>query len=409
MPSSDRTDPPRSPDAETPPDIGRRLFFRRFAGDVVTAAGNVMGAAQLLQQQSAEAARELLGGDEEDDPAARIEAPPPTVAGGSDPRSAGMPTRCTSSTSGALPESLVEISGDGGVRGGLRDQGAHRPRGAGHRTGRGDRYRADHGAARGVEAVRASGVAPRGGERASQRATHGREPGLGDGPDARPLRGDRRGRCRWADRGRRPCATRRMADRPRGDDRPRTAGGVRRSGAAGHRGPPAADPDALQHGAARMRRIRHGAGRRPGGASRRAGAPRVGRRDAAGAPGRSPHDLGAGAGGGPHTLVADAAAATLLARGEVDVVLVGADRVAADGDTANKLGTYPLAVLAARHGVPFYVCAPVSTLDPATPDGAAIHDRGAQPPTRSSRSAAWRSRRKGRSPSIPPSTSRRPS
>ena len=52
---------------------------------------------------------------------------------------------------------------------------------------------------------------------------------------------------------------------------------------------------------------------------------------------------------------------------------MGADRVAADGDTANKLGTYPLAVLAARHGVPFYVCAPVSTLDPATPDGAAIH------------------------------------
>jgi methylthioribose-1-phosphate isomerase len=61
-----------------------------------------------------------------------------------------------------------------------------------------------------------------------------------------------------------------------------------------------------------------------------------------------------------------------MARGEVDVILVGADRVAANGDTANKVGTYTLAVLAARHGIPFYVCAPTSTVDLATPDGAAI-------------------------------------
>jgi methylthioribose-1-phosphate isomerase len=51
---------------------------------------------------------------------------------------------------------------------------------------------------------------------------------------------------------------------------------------------------------------------------------------------------------------------------------VGADRIAANGDVANKIGTYPLAVLAARHGVPFYVAAPVSTIDPHTPAGAAI-------------------------------------
>jgi len=51
---------------------------------------------------------------------------------------------------------------------------------------------------------------------------------------------------------------------------------------------------------------------------------------------------------------------------------VGADRIAANGDVANKVGTYPLAVLAERHGVPFYVAAPVSTLDPATPTGAEI-------------------------------------
>jgi methylthioribose-1-phosphate isomerase len=73
-----------------------------------------------------------------------------------------------------------------------------------------------------------------------------------------------------------------------------------------------------------------------------------------------------------HTLLADGAAASLLAAGSVDVVLVGADRIAANGDTANKVGTYPLAVLAARHGVPFYVVAPLSSVDLSTPDGAAI-------------------------------------
>jgi methylthioribose-1-phosphate isomerase len=76
--------------------------------------------------------------------------------------------------------------------------------------------------------------------------------------------------------------------------------------------------------------------------------------------------------GVPHTLVADSAAGSLMRAGEVDVVLVGADRIAANGDTANKVGTYALAVLAARHGIPFYVCAPLSTVDLATPDGDAI-------------------------------------
>jgi methylthioribose-1-phosphate isomerase len=76
--------------------------------------------------------------------------------------------------------------------------------------------------------------------------------------------------------------------------------------------------------------------------------------------------------GVPHTLIPDVAAGHLMARGEVDAVLVGADRIAANGDTANKVGTYTLAVLAARHDVPFYVVAPISTVDLATPDGAAI-------------------------------------
>jgi methylthioribose-1-phosphate isomerase len=74
----------------------------------------------------------------------------------------------------------------------------------------------------------------------------------------------------------------------------------------------------------------------------------------------------------PCTLVADAMAATLMSSGEVDAVIVGADRIAANGDVANKIGTYGLAVLARHHGIPFYVAAPVSTFDPETPDGAAI-------------------------------------
>jgi methylthioribose-1-phosphate isomerase len=74
----------------------------------------------------------------------------------------------------------------------------------------------------------------------------------------------------------------------------------------------------------------------------------------------------------PFHVVPDSSAASLMARGLVDRVVVGADRIAANGDVANKIGSYPLAVMAARHGLPFYVAAPVSTLDPDTPRGADI-------------------------------------
>jgi methylthioribose-1-phosphate isomerase len=74
----------------------------------------------------------------------------------------------------------------------------------------------------------------------------------------------------------------------------------------------------------------------------------------------------------PFRVVTDSSAASLMARGLVDRIVVGADRIAANGDVANKIGTYPLAALAARHGIPFYVAAPVSTLDPGTPSGAEI-------------------------------------
>jgi methylthioribose-1-phosphate isomerase len=74
----------------------------------------------------------------------------------------------------------------------------------------------------------------------------------------------------------------------------------------------------------------------------------------------------------PHAVVVDGAAASFMARGEVDLVVTGADRIAANGDTANKIGTYGLAVLARHHQIPLVVVAPTSTLDPATPSGDAI-------------------------------------
>jgi len=76
--------------------------------------------------------------------------------------------------------------------------------------------------------------------------------------------------------------------------------------------------------------------------------------------------------GVPFRVVADSAAGGLMARGLVDRIVVGADRIAANGDVANKVGTYPLAVLASRHAIPFYVAAPLSTIDPGTPTGADI-------------------------------------
>ena len=78
------------------------------------------------------------------------------------------------------------------------------------------------------------------------------------------------------------------------------------------------------------------------------------------------------AAGIPHAVIADSAAGSLMAAGEVDCVVTGADRIAANGDTANKIGTYSLAVLARHHGIPLYVVAPTSTVDLAALTGAEI-------------------------------------
>jgi len=74
----------------------------------------------------------------------------------------------------------------------------------------------------------------------------------------------------------------------------------------------------------------------------------------------------------PTTLICDNMAASLMAQGRVDAVVVGADRIARNGDTANKIGTYGLAVLAKEHGIPFYVAAPLSTVDSTLADGSGI-------------------------------------
>ncbi|MBW2095531.1 MAG: S-methyl-5-thioribose-1-phosphate isomerase [Deltaproteobacteria bacterium] len=74
----------------------------------------------------------------------------------------------------------------------------------------------------------------------------------------------------------------------------------------------------------------------------------------------------------PVTVIADNAAGSLMRQGEIDLVITGADRIAANGDVANKIGTYQVALMARIHRIPFYVAAPLSTIDPATPDGEAI-------------------------------------
>ena len=96
-----------------------------------------------------------------------------------------------------------------------------------------------------------------------------------------------------------------------------------------------------------------------------------------------------GRAGIPFRVIADSAAGGLMSRGLVDRVVVGADRIAANGDVANKVGTYPLAVLAARHGVPVYVAAPLSTIDPTTPSGDGIPIEERDPSELASESSAF--------------------
>jgi methylthioribose-1-phosphate isomerase len=91
----------------------------------------------------------------------------------------------------------------------------------------------------------------------------------------------------------------------------------------------------------------------------------------------------------PHTVIVDGAAGSRMAAGAVDIVITGADRIAANGDTANKIGTYGLAVLAHHHRIPFVIVAPTSTIDPGCPTGAAIPIEERDGSEVTTRFAAW--------------------
>ncbi len=107
----------------------------------------------------------------------------------------------------------------------------------------------------------------------------------------------------------------------------------------------------------------------------------------------------------PVTVVTDGMAGHLMAHGEVDLVIVGADRIAANGDVANKIGTYPLAVLAREHGIPFYVAAPTSDRRSRHARRRRDPHRGAQP-ARGARARGSRLAPPGAEPGTRPSTSR---
>ena len=129
---------------------------------------------------------------------------------------------------------------------------------------------------------------------------------------------------------------------------------------------------ALQRGRAGYGRLWNGSRRDPRRGRVRQTATRLRRRNPS-LPARRPADgLGANERGIPTTLICDNMAGVMMAQGKVQAVVVGADRIAANGDTANKIGTYTVAILAHEHHIPFYVAAPFSTVDMETPDGSRI-------------------------------------
>jgi methylthioribose-1-phosphate isomerase len=355
------------PNVEPPADPSRRLFFRRFAGDVVSAAANVFGAAQILQQQSAEAARELLGGEDPDAPL----LPLPVAPTGFRPAFRWEDDVLYLIDQRVLPEELVES----------RVTGA---------------YEAAH-------AIREMIV--RGAPAIGQVAAIGIALTAGRLADSRPFarRASLRGSAN-ALKNARPTAVNLAWAADRMLARYEAVGGIDADGptvadalrdeaeqivheaTTDHGRLAAFGRDALPVVEDRPLRVLTHCNTGPLACGQYGTA--LGIVQSAHHAGRDlhvwvdetrPYLQGArlttwelAQAGVPHTLIADVAAGSLMARGEVDVILVGADRIAANGDTANKVGTYPLAVLAARHRIPFYVCAPTSTIDLETPGGADI-------------------------------------
>jgi methylthioribose-1-phosphate isomerase len=355
--------PSDPPNAEPPADPSRRLFFRRFAGDVVTAAANVLGAAQVLQQQSAEAARELLTGDE-----ATVAQPPAAAPTGFRPAFRWDDDALYVIDQRVLPEELVEAKVTGA-------------------------YEAAH-------TIREMIV--RGAPAIGQVAAIGISLTASRLADSRPFA--RRASIRGATnalKNARPTAVNLAWAADRMFARYEAEGGIDGDGhviaaalrdeaeqivheaTTDHGRLAAFGRDALPVVEDRPLRLLTHCNTGPLACGQYGTA--LGIVQSAHHAGRDlhvwvdetrPYLQGArlttwelAQAGVPHTLIADVAAGSLMARGEVDAILVGADRIAANGDTANKVGTYPLAVLAARHGIPFYVCAPTSTVDLATATG----------------------------------------
>ena len=128
------------------------------------------------------------------------------------------------------------------------------------------------------------------------------------------------------------------------------------------------------------------------------------RRDPAAVAGGPPDRLGAAAPGVPVTLICDNMAAQVMKEGKVQAVVVGADRIAANGDAANKIGTYGVALLAKAHGIPFYVAAPSSTFDLRDPRRLRTSRSSSATPARSPTASAARPPPRGSRSTTPPST-----
>lgn len=358
--------PSDPPNAEPPADPSRRLFFRRFAGDVVTAAANVLGAAQVLQQQSAEAARELLTGDE-----ASVAQPPAAAPTGFRPAFRWDDDALYVIDQRVLPEELVEAKVTGAY------EAAHTIR---------------EMIVRGAPAI--GQVAAIGISLTASRLAESR-------PFAR--RASIRGATN-ALKNARPTAVNLAWAADRMFARYEAEGGIDGDGhviaaalrdeaeqiiheaTTDHGRLAAFGRDVLPVVEDRPLRLLTHCNTGPLACGQYGTA--LGIVQSAHHAGRDlhvwvdetrPYLQGArlttwelAQAGVPHTLIADVAAGSLMARGEVDAILVGADRIAANGDTANKVGTYGLALAAREHAVPFYVVAPLSTVDPATPHGSTI-------------------------------------
>ena len=361
-----------------PPDPNRRRFFRQFAGDVMTSMSSVIGAAQLLQQESAAAARELLGEVETPDAAAggtaAVAAPIPMPAAGAGFRAAFRwdGDVCRVVDQRRLPDVLVdlEVRGAGDAVTAIRDDAlvgspaqaqlaavtlalvagkttTHRPfarratiRGAANafRTTRPGSAAIEHVVARmlAVEerlGIDAEGEAIAAGLRSEATLI------VAEATDANGLVVHH--------------AVSELAELAAGRDGPLRVLTIGSTGAlgGGQCGTALSAIIAAHHAERPIEALV--AETRPGFDGSRIAAWEL--REA----------------GVAHAVVTDAAAPGRIAAGEVDVVLVGADRVAANGDVVAVAGTYPLALAASAAGVPFLVCVPTITIDAAVPDGAA--------------------------------------